>query len=84
MSKTPRTDASQRIVLDGPGEPWKVVQADFARRLESDLGDCLATLKMVRDYLNECHCQCYHGTDYHCARCRMRADVETTIKNTKS
>lgn len=82
MSKTPRTDVA---AYEEALTALEVVGVGFARRLESDLTDCLATLESVRDYLREGTCGCITGDGVHfgCARCRMLDDVETTIKNTK-
>ena len=48
MSKTPRTNAAENTF---PKDLGNIVDGDFARRLESDLTECLATLESVRDYL---------------------------------
>jgi hypothetical protein len=82
MSKTPRTDAA---AYPEPITFIEVVGSEFARRLESDLGDCLATLESVRDYLQcgQCLCDFRPESENVCGRCRMLDDVETTLKNCK-
>jgi hypothetical protein len=54
-------------------------------RMEKDLGECVTTLESVRDYLKQgtCLCVVFPDSETICARCRMLADVETTIANCK-
>ena len=88
MIKTPMTDhrayvSYQRtlagMALTGP----VVVQADFARGLERDLSDALATLRSAQVHLEDGACLCDYSREGGgtCRRCDLLDDVKTTIAN---
>jgi hypothetical protein len=83
MSETPRTDEATWLVLTESGKSERWAKVDLCAAIERDLNECLATLESVRDYLKSGNCFCYHSGDYLCQRCRMLADVETTLRNCK-
>lgn len=85
MSKTPRTDEATWQVVNDDGSTDRWVKVDQCAAIERDLNDCLATLESVLVYLQcgQCLCEYKPSPVTHCDRCRMLADVETTLKNCK-
>lgn len=47
LRPTPAVDARQRVVLGGVGGDWKVVDADFARRLERERDEAREQLSSI-------------------------------------
>lgn len=81
MSDTPRTDAELAKFYESEWSDF--VHCDFARQLERELAECIATLDTALECLSTglCSCEYLKAAPRQCHRCRVIDDIETTLKN---